>query len=85
MGLLKRLAYLLSGKQGRHRGHHGGKFHKRHWGKTVVPTPSDALLSSELQSEVCPMCKNHCSLSLPKCDKGKAYAKEHQTQVKGVS
>ncbi len=85
MGLLKRMAYLLFGRQGRHRGHQGGKFHKRHWGRTVVPTPSDTFVSSELQSEVCPMCKNHCSLSTSKCEKGKAYAQEHQTQVKGVS
>ena len=85
MGLLKRLAYLLSGKQGRHRGHHGGKFHKRHQGRTVVSTPNAVLVSSELQAEVCPMCKNHCSLATPKCDKGKTYAQEQQIQVKGIS
>jgi hypothetical protein len=85
MGLLKRLAYLLSGRQGKHKRYHGGNFHKRHLGRAVLPKTNSALTASELENEVCPMCKNHCSLSMPKCEKGKAYAREHKAQTKGVS
>ncbi len=37
---------------------------------------SAPLLQEPVQSGFCPICKNHCPLSDPTCDKGKAYVQE---------
>jgi hypothetical protein len=85
MGLLKRLAYLLSVEKRNHRQHHRGDFHKRCFGRSGLMKTNPVSLSNKIESEFCLMCKNHCNLAMVKCEKGKAYAMEIKSKAMGAS
>lgn len=55
----------------RHGHHHGRSFQQklsRPYGESPVREQSVG------KAEVCPLCKNHCSLSSPQCERGRLYA-----------
>ena len=57
----------------RHRhGHHHGRGFQRNLSRAYGESP--AWDQEPGKAKVCPLCKNHCSLSSPQCERGRLYA-----------
>ncbi|SHI91223.1 hypothetical protein SAMN02745170_01322 [Propionispora hippei DSM 15287] len=57
----------------RHRhGHHRGPGYQRNLSRFYGESPARDQAAGKAKE--CPLCKNHCSLSSPQCERGRQYA-----------
>lgn len=63
---------LFLGEYKHHR-RYRGRFHHSAAGRCVA-TEKSLSLKEATGGDRCPLCKNHCSLSAPQCERGREYA-----------